>query len=110
MDQKYLILLLGVLIVICFGSYKFVTTRENYSYSFGFPTWNSMNRRVRFIPQRRPVYLYNPFLERTPVIHYDNEYELGNVIPDCYIPSRRGGCVRGFGRLGNKCCNMRAFV
>jgi hypothetical protein len=106
--SPYNIAIFAIVIITLFaGAYYCKSKKEGYSYSFGFPTWNSVNRRIRFIPRRQHLgYRYNPFLERTPIIDYDILPR--TTIPECYVQPY-GGCVRGFGRLGNKCCNMDAF-
>lgn len=89
---------------LLYKKYQADLLKEGYSYSFGFPTWGSVNKRVQFIP--RPRYgrhfrRWNPYHRRHII------YDTGMM--DCYLPPIEGDCVSGFGRIGRKCCNMDQF-
>lgn len=116
------LLVIAFVIIIggCFILYK-RSQSEPYSYNFGFPTWNALNRSRYgvtaglgnlnpyaltypyniykwgnpIVPYRPP---YNPFLDRLP-----SRFQISDDF-DCYPSSGRGNCVRGFGRVGRQCC------
>lgn len=99
-------LILGAVITAVVGYllYKKQAQKEQYSYSFGFPTWGSVNNRVQFIPRpwHRHFRRWSPYHRRHII------YDTG--LMDCYLPPIEGDCVSGFGRIGRKCCNMDQFT
>jgi len=107
-----------------------VKSTEPYSYNFGFPSHNSLNRS-RFGVTARNYGILNPWIEqpfRSPYDHYNSYAWSYNPMRynrrynpfldrplldaqidddfDCYPLPENGHCVRGFSRVGRQCCRQ----